>query len=206
MACHTANLPFMALQLGLPMQVSARSGEINPETYPAWATITYEFGGYGSRAPIKLTWYEGARDGRRNLPPEDLFPKGFKPSDSGSLIVGSSGKMYSPSDYGEEQRLWPEEAFKGRKDPARILPRIEGGHGEDDNQKREWVAAIRAGKPEVALSNFDYAATLTECMLLGNVAVRSGEAFHYDGHSGQVTDSPKAAKYLKPHLRRGWGI
>ena len=55
--------------------------------------------------------------------------------------------MYSPSDYGEEQMLWPEETFKGLKDPERILPRIEGSNNEDDNQKREWVAAIRAGKP-----------------------------------------------------------
>ena len=180
MACHTANLPFMALQLGLPTQVSARSGEINPETYPAWATITYEFPARGNLPPVKLTWYEGAKDGQRNLPPDDLFPKDFKPSDSGSLIIGSLGQMYSPSDYGDEQKLWPEEKFKDHKDPERILPRIEGGRNEDDNQKREWVAAIRAGKPQVALSNFDYAATLTEAMLLGNVAVRSGETFHYD--------------------------
>ena len=43
MACHTTNLPFMALKLGYPTRVSAISGEINSETYPAWATITYEF-------------------------------------------------------------------------------------------------------------------------------------------------------------------
>ncbi len=121
-------------------------------------------------------------------------------------MIGSRGKMYSPSDYGEEQKLWPEESFKGHKDPERILPRHEKGRGEDDNQKREWVAAIRAGKPETALSNFAYAATLTEAMLLGNVAVRSGEAFHYDGNAGTITDSPKAARYLKPRFRRGWGI
>ena len=36
MACHTANLAFMALKLGLPTSVW-RSGEINSETYPAWA-------------------------------------------------------------------------------------------------------------------------------------------------------------------------
>jgi predicted dehydrogenase len=205
MACHTANLAFMALQLGLPERVSAKSGPINPETYPAWATITYGFNGRGSLPPVNLTWYEGARDGRRNLPPEDLFPKGFKPSDSGSLFVGTRGKMYSPSDYGSEQKLWPEETFKGLKDPERILPRIQSGD-DDNNQKREWVAAIRAGKPEAALSNFQYAATLTEAMLLGNVAVRSGESFHYNPDTGHVTDSPKAASYLKPSFRKGWEL
>ena len=124
---------------------------------------------------MTLTWYEGAKGGQRNLPPDDLFPKDFKPSDSGSLMIGSLGRMYSPSDYGAEQKLWPEEKFRDVKDPERILPRVEGGGNEDEKQKREWVAAIRAGKPQAALSNFDYAATLTEAMLLGNIAVRSGD-------------------------------
>ena len=116
--------------------------------------------------------------------------------------------MYSPSDYGAEQVLWPEEKFKGYKDPERVLPRIkgEGKSDDDDNQKREWVEAIRAGKPQIALSNFDYASNLTESMLLGNVAVRSGEAFVYDGNAGQISGSPKAAQYLKPYFRKGWEI
>ena len=49
MACHTANLTFMALQLGLPTRVSAKSGPINSETYPAWAIINYEF--FSARQP-----------------------------------------------------------------------------------------------------------------------------------------------------------
>ena len=76
MACHTTNLPFMALQLGQPTRVSAKSGAINPETYPAWATITYEFPARGNLPPVKLTWYEGAKDGKRNLPPSMFSPTG----------------------------------------------------------------------------------------------------------------------------------
>ena len=135
MACHTANLAFMALQLGLPVRVSAKSGEINPETYPAWATITYEFPARGSLPPVKLTWYEGAKDGKRNLPPRRLFPEGFQPSDSGSLLIGSKWRMYSPNDYGADQMLWPEGEYNDLKVPEPTLPRIEGGRGTDDNQK-----------------------------------------------------------------------
>ena len=43
-------------------------------------------------------------------------------------------------------------------------------------------------------------------MLLGNVAVRSGEAFDYDPDTGQITDSPRAARYLKPYFRKGWEL
>jgi predicted dehydrogenase len=206
MACHTANLAFMALKLGLPIRVSAESGEINPETYPAWATITYEFPARGSLPPVKLTWNEGARNGKRNLPSPDLFPAGYQPSDSGSLFIGSKGKLYSPSDYGSEQVLWPGQAYKDFKDPEPSFPRIKGGHDEDENQKREWIEAIRAGKPTVAHSNFEYASTLTESMLLGNVAVRSGEAIDYDPATGRITNSSTASQYLKPYFRKGWEI
>jgi predicted dehydrogenase len=201
MACHTANLSFMALKLGLPVRVSAQSGEVNPETYPAWATITYEFPARGSLPPVKLTWYEGAKNGERNLPPASLFPQGVKPSDSGSLLIGSEGQMYSPNDYGAAQVLWPEAKFKDT-----LLPRIGRERDDDDNQKREWVQAIRAGKPGIALSNFDYASNLTESMLLGNIAVRSGEAIDYHPESGQIANSSSAARYLKPYFRKGWEI
>jgi predicted dehydrogenase len=206
MACHTANLAFKSLKLTLPTHVSARSGEINPETYPAWATMTYEFPARGDLPPVKLTWYEGAKDGKRNLPSPDLFPAGANPTDSGSLFIGSKGQLYSPSDYGSAQVLWPEEKFKDYKDPEKTMPRIQGDGGEDDNQKREWVEAIRAGKPSHAQSSFDYASVLTESMLLGNVAVRSGEAIDYDPATGQITNSSTASQYLKPYFRKGWEI
>jgi hypothetical protein len=207
MACHTTNLPFMALQLGLPVRVSAKSGAINSETYPAWATITYEFPARGNLPPVKLTWYEGAKDGKRNLPSSRLFPdRSFQPSDSGSLLVGSRWRMYSPNDYGANQMLWPKDQYTDLHIPAQTLPRLSDGRNIDLNQKREWVAAIRAGKPEIALSNFDYSATLTESMLLGNVAVRSGQTVDYDPTTGQITGNAKAAQYLKPYFRKGWEI
>ena len=41
--------------------------------------------------------------------------------------------------------------------------------------KNEWVEAIKAGKPEIAYSNFDVASLLTEAFLLGNVAIQTGQ-------------------------------
>ena len=86
------------------------------------------------------------------------------------------------------------------------MPRIKGGSHDDDNQKREWVQAIRAGKPSVALSNFDYASTLTESMLLGNVAVRSGQTINYNPETGEIANNGDASRYLKSYFRRGWEI
>lgn len=209
MACHTTNLSFMALKLGYPTRVSATSGEINPETYPAWATITYEFPARGDLPPVKLTWYEGAKNGDRNLPrPELLF--GETPSSSGALLIGEKGAMFSPNDYGAEQKLLPVDKFADYRPPEPTLPRNEEGRGGkkgrdiDDNQKAEWVRAIQGGPP--ALSNFDYAAVLTETMLLGNVAVRLGKSLDYDADKVQVTNCPEAAALISPPYRKGWEI
>jgi predicted dehydrogenase len=203
MACHTTNLPFMALKLGYPIRVSAVSGEINPETYPAWATITYEFPARGDLPPVKLTWYEGARDGQRNLPAADLL-QGETPSTSGTLLIGERGAMFSPNDYGAEQKLLPVKQFEGYEPPEPTLERLEPGRGTDDNQKGEWIRAIRGGPP--AMSNFDYAAVLTETMLLGNVAVRLGQSLDYDADNLSVTNCPAAAELISPTYRRGWEL
>jgi predicted dehydrogenase len=198
MACHTANLPFMALQLGLPTRVHAVSSEVNPETYPAWATITYEFSARGDQPPVKLIWYEGSENGKRNLP-KLKFPGGQEPTDSGSLLVGDEGRLYSPGDSGDQQQL----EVKGQvKTPERTIERLGNEVGPDQNQKREWIRGIQGGaKP---LSNFDYASVLTEAMLLGNVAVRMGKPIEYDGTRGVVTNLPDAANFIAIPPRKRW--
>ena len=56
------------------------------------------------------------------------------------------------------------------------------------------------------MSSFDYAATMTEAMLLGNVAVRLGETLEYDGAAGCVTNCAAAAAHLNPGYRAGWNL
>ncbi len=205
MACHTANLAFMALKLGLPTHVAAESGPVNAETYCAWATITYQFPARGDLPPVKLTWYEGARDGKRHLPPAKLFG-GETPSDSGSLFVGEYGSIFSPSDYGSEQMRLPLKKEKEKLTPEAAEKRKQQDRRTDPNHKAEWVRAIREGKPEIAWSNFSYSGVLTEAMLLGNISVRTGKPIEYDGATGRITNDPTAARYLRTEYRDGWSL
>jgi pimeloyl-CoA synthetase len=61
------------------------------------------------------------------------------------------------------------------------------------------------GGPQ-ALSNFEYAGTLTEAMLLGNIAVRTGKRLEYDGQRGVISNSVEANALIKPQMRAGWSI
>jgi predicted dehydrogenase len=207
MACHTANMAYRALKLGYPTSILAESGPINPETYPGWARILFEFPAREDMPPVKLTWYEGKKDGVLVHPPEELLAKVLKPgeklSGSGSLLVGDKGILFSPNDYGESYRFVPEKDFEGYKGPAESLPR--NGKG-DDGMKVEWIEAIKSNKPQTAYSNFGIAAMLTETILLGNVAMRVGKRLEWDGPGMRVTNCPEAAQYIKPEFRKGWTV
>jgi predicted dehydrogenase len=200
MACHTANMAFMALKLGHPTSISAESGDINPETYPTWAKIVFEFPARDEMPPVKLTWYEGQKEARRVLP-EKKITKGLKLSDSGSLLMGDKGMLFSPNDYGASYTLLPEKEFKDYKGPDPYLPR---NGKEDEGMKAEWIAAIKGGSPP--MSNFDYAGMLTETILLGNVAMRVGKKLEWDGPNLRVTNCPEAEQYIKPEYRKGWTL
>jgi predicted dehydrogenase len=200
MACHTANMAFMALKLGYPTSIEAESGEINPETYPAWAKITFQFPSRGDMPALKFVWYEGRNGKDRVLPPVELI-KGNRFSDSGSLLVGDKGVLFSPNDYGEQYKLLPEKDFDGYKGPKEYLPR--NGRG-DSGMKEEWVRAIRGGPP--AISSFDYAGVLTEAILLGNVAMRAGKKIEWDGEKMQITNFKQANDWINLPRREGWKL
>jgi predicted dehydrogenase len=209
MACHTANMAFRALKFEYPTAVSAEAGDINPETFPAWARVNIEFPARGDQPPCTLTWYEGHKDGKLVLPPEDLLAKVLKKdqklADSGSIIVGEKGILFSPNDYGAEYVLLPEADFadvKNRSKPEH-LPHNGGG---DQGMKNEWAEAIKAGKPEIAYSNFNIAGLLTEAFLLGNVAIKTGKKIEWDGPNMKVTNVPEANDLIKTEYRRGWEV
>ncbi len=155
--------------------------------------------------PCKLIWYEGKRDGKKVLPPEDLLAKCLKPgetlADSGSILVGDKGILFSPNDYGEKYFLLPEATFEGYKPPTPSLPR--NGQG-DQGMKNEWAQAIRENKPSIAMSNFDYAGNLTEAMLVGNIALRLGKNFDWDTKNLKAVGVPEADCLIKPEYRKGW--
>ena len=211
MGCHTANMAFMSLKLKHPTSVSAQSGPVNLETYPAWCTVTYEFPAREDMAACKIIWYEGAKGGVRNLPSNDLVNEA-KLSASGSIFVGDKGVLYSANDYGAAYKLYPEAEFKGFKEPERSLSRItvsadapvEQNASNDVKQKYDWVQAIQGGPP--AMANFDYAGLLTETILLGNVAVLAGKKLLWDGPKLKVTNMPEANKWIRKEYRSGWEL
>ncbi len=209
MACHTANMAFMALKLGYPTSIVAEKvHDLNPETGPTGARIVFQFPERDGMVPLKFTWYEGI-DGDRNkyLPRHDLF-HGRTPPGSGSLLVGEKGILYSPNDYGASYEFLGKDAADIEAAAKKVPQTLPRNGGDDSGMKAEWMQAIRNNKPEIALSNFSYAALLTETILLGNVAIRSGEGhkLEWDGPNMRVTNRPEAMQFVKTEYRKGWAL
>jgi predicted dehydrogenase len=201
MACHDVNLPFMALDLRDPLSVQAETSTHNQDSYPKSSKIVFEFGAYKTRPALTMTWYDGG-----NLPSHDYFLEpGFadllndgKIPESGSLIVGTKGKLYSPGDGGAGGHI------VGGVDVGDVKFPESPGHWE------EFVRAIKGGEP--AMSNFpDYAGPLAETILLGNLAVwpatsGKGPKIEWDAKHLRVKDGPQLGPIVKPTYRAGYSL
>jgi len=205
MACHTANLAYMGTQLTQPDWVEPVTvGPINPETFPGWAVIKMNFPAIKGRGEITFNWYEGKEDGKKKLPAPDYF-HGIRPSNSGSLVVGTKGTLYSPNDYGSSWKILPKRGGNEAPKYEKVAPRLPRNNRGDGGMKEEWVKAIKANKPGIALSNFDYAANLTEAILLGNVAMKVGEGFEWNA-AKLSSPNKKVAQFVSKEYRKGWEI
>jgi len=78
-------------------------------------------------------------------------------------------------------------------------------HPRSPGVYREWIDACKG--QGAAESSFDgHAGPLTELVLLGNLAVRSGTAIDWDAERMRVSNVPEANAFLDEHYREGWSL
>ena len=186
MACHYMDLPFWALKLRHPTHCEAEGPEVHPETCPLGLIVRYQFPEREGLPPVRFTWYDG------NLIPREVA--GERVPGSGVMFIGSEGKMFA--DYGS-YRLFPTEKFADYERPEPTIPRSIGHHAE-------WIKACKDGSPTTC--NFDYSGALTEAVLLGNVAYRTGKALEWDAANLKAANCPEADKYIRKVYREGWEV
>ena len=132
---------------------------------------------------MRVVWYDG---GLKPVYPREL--NGAKLPAEGVLYVGDEAKMLNTEILDETRRA------KLASIP-RTLPRRSGTWGE-------WYEACTGG--EAAGCNFDIAEPLTEAVLLGNIAIRSGKWLAWDGVKCEFTNEKDANKFLQEKYRDGW--
>ena len=197
MGAHLLDQPYWALGLGYPTSIIASSTPwggtpASPGAYPLAMTARYEFAARGTQPPVTLSWYDGGL-----LPTFSQDIELPRADGGGGVFVGERGYLTYET-YGANPRVYPPEAAARAAAVPKSLPRIEVPH------EVNWAQACKG--EAVASCPFDYAAPLTEVMLLGVVALRAGQSrkIVYDGPGMSITNIPDANAYLTREFRAGW--
>jgi len=142
-----------------------------------------------TRKKLNIT---GAIGGKR---PEELLQQlNLTSWHSGVLFIGEKGQLIG--DY-ERHHLLPQEKFKDFQPPEPSIPKSVGHH-------KEWVLACMKNDPMAPLCNFSYSGPLTETVLLGVVAYRTGKELQFDAERLATPNAPEAEQFIRLKYRDGW--
>jgi predicted dehydrogenase len=216
--CHNLDGVFWALKPGAPASIECL-GTIggSDEKYPQCSVIRWNIPARDNRPGLKVYWYDGGRlppDAAKerkgliqvpNYPPmlaefEKKYDSDFREGwDGGTFYIGSKGIMHSGC-YGKGARLLSDEAHRASPVPEPKIPRIKGSHFD------HFIECCKEGKPTCA--DFEYAAALTEFLLLGHLAIKAGvgATVSWDGTNARCPNLPELNARVRPKYRKGWGL
>jgi predicted dehydrogenase len=195
--CHTIDTPFYALDLGAPESVEVELKEpVNPIHTPNGSVVTFNFPARAKQPPVKIKWYEGP-----SMPP---VPEGYDygplDAEGGMIMIGEKGGICYKGMRPDSPMLYPKARWEDYRAPGaqrvpKTIPRPRG-------IRLDWVESIKNGKK--ACSDFAYSGPLTEAILLGTLAIRTGKTVKWNAEKMQIDNNPEAAKLINVEAREGW--
>jgi predicted dehydrogenase len=204
MGCHTWDCVWWSMDPKAPLSAEpVKIVDIGTDTFPKQMIAKWEFGpsADGKRPAFTAFWYEG---GLKPAAPEELGGgKGL--GGSGSLFIGTKGKLLTEGDYSEGPRLLPASRMADFKanEMSKItqIPRSPG-------HREELMKAIRGEEAwDFPKSNFTYGGPLVEAMNLANVAVRLGKKVTWDPVALKCPGTPEADPLIKrPYRKEFWEV
>ncbi len=193
---EATSTPWGTMQLPEPARLTASNRPKNRQvSYPVATTVHYEFAARGAQPPVRLSWYDGGLyPARPSMLPDDVALKS-----NGVIFVGERGVLMNDT-YGQNPRLYPTSLMADAALVPKTYERIDWGH--EVNWAKACMGQAKASSP------IEYGAQLTETMLLGIVALRTGQGrkLLYDGDKMLVTNIPEANQYLTREYRTGWAV
>ena len=189
MGAHLIDHPFWSLKLGMPTVIETIVDAVQRRVLSERDDDLLRVPGARRMPAVKLTWYDGGL-----LPPRpDEMGEEKLNAEGGVLYIGSKGKMLQDT-YGLNPRLLPKSLHD--VDAARRPTSSRASPHEE--HEMNWVDAIK-GKAEIS-SPFEYAARLTEVMLLGIASLRAGGKIHYDAANMKITTPASGNAVPEPRV------
>ena len=194
--CHTIDTAYWALGLGAPDRVEVDMTEkANPIHTPNGSIVTYKFPARGKQPAVDVKWIEGPR-----LPKP---PKGYDweiKGNGGFIMVGEKGGISHDGMRPNSPRLYPKSRWESYRKNAnervpKTLKRVPGIHND-------WVNGIR--NSEMTVSDFSYSGPLTESIILGTLAIRTGKGLEWSSKDMKISGNQEAADLVNVEARKGW--
>ena len=193
MGCHIFNSMYRGLALTAPKRVRSKTGVPNQHNWTNNERVEYDFPATPyTGGDLKVFWVSGSQRPPREL--TALIPKGIKYRFV-CLLKGEKGALLLR--HGNTPVLLPAEKFAGVT--SKELEAI--GHHD------AFIDAVLDGDQSRLLSPIDYAAPLTEFILLGNIAMQhSPKWFEWDAKKAVITNHKDANRHIHRTYRSGWAI
>ncbi len=192
MGCHYANTVYKALDLDYPTMISASCTRRSDVAYPLASIVTFDYPKRGNFPEMRLIWYDGLI-----LPPTPKEMHGAPLPNEGVMYVGTKAKMLeSLAGLPTCRILDPKLNAQVKTIPSTLTRR--------GDTWKEWLVACKGG--EKAGCSFDWARRITEFVLLGNLAVRTGRSVAFDPKTMHVTNNAAADELLRLKYYNGWKL
>lgn len=224
MGVHIFDTPYNALNLDVPRTIKNECREPNGYGYPENNTVTYEFPGteYTGKS-LKWIWYDGP-----GMPPahEDLVLPGAKGKtntkktsktdisldakvagegelpEQGAMFVGTKGRLLLPHFMQLPRKIVRGKYVNISKDIAKhnLGEPVRNYTSEGPKHYHQFIDAC-LGKDKCT-APFEYAARLTETILLGVIAGRfPNQTLHWDSEKAKFAEE-EANQYLGGEYRK----
>jgi predicted dehydrogenase len=197
MGCHMFSGWFRSLGLAAP--ISVKSHGIAPPNATNWAInghVEYTFAGtqYTEGQTVKVTWYDGDIAPPAAITDLLVDAQGKKAKiNQGTIYIGTEGVLHHP--HGSRPFLYPADKFAKTTFP-KLEPR---------NHWHEFIDCCVKGGTTKPSANFDYAAPLTEAVLLGCLASGFPQAeLTWDSPALRIPNNEAAHALVKRQYRDGW--
>ncbi len=185
MAPHIVDLPFWALELGVPIRTSCTGGRYtihDAGDSPDTQEVVWEFPG------LTMTWSMSMV----NSFGWD-FGRGVTARRLGIYLHAVNGTLFA--NYGMH-KIVPEGKFlKETQPPAQTLAASPG-------HEREWLDCIRSRKQPSC--NVDYHYKIDLALILANLAMKVRRTIQFDAKTNQIVGDAEAAKLATPEYRAPW--
>jgi hypothetical protein len=166
---------------------------VNDFSYPTACTLRFQFAAREPMPPLDLFWYDG---GMRPRLPDELESRDFRMDREGIMFIGDEGTIVAGF-LGQDPQLFA----KGKREPLSVDSAAEQNAPRRINT---WQQAVKGGEPSPG--NFLNAASITDAVNLGTVALRAGGKILFDSENTRITNLAQANQYLSREYRQGWEL